>query len=80
MRRIQQQLHAGRAPGREVVDAFLILFGGALMLTPGFITDLLGVALLLPPVRAVVRTALARRFKTIAVSRSGFGGPGFIDV
>lgn len=80
MRRIQQQLHAGRAPGREVVDAFLILFGGALMLTPGFITDLLGVALLLPPVRAVVRAAVARRLRTIAVSRGGFGGPGYIDV
>jgi UPF0716 protein FxsA len=71
-------------PGKEIVDAFLILFGGALMLTPGFVTDILGMALLLPPVRAVVRSVLAKRFKTIAIHRSGFGpgptGGGFIDV
>ena len=50
-------------PGRELVDAFLILFGGALMLTPGFLTDVLGMGLLLPPVRALVRRTLARRFR-----------------
>lgn len=73
IRRLQAQLAAGHAPGKEIVDAFLILFGGALMLTPGFATDLLGMALLLPPVRAVVRRVLARRFKTIAVHRGGLG-------
>jgi UPF0716 protein FxsA len=75
MRRLQAQLEQGAMPGREIVDAFLILFGGALMLTPGFLTDLIGIALLLPPVRAVVRTVLARRFKTIVVQRgTPFGG------
>lgn len=73
IRRVQEQLHAGEVPGREIVDGFLILFGGALMLTPGFITDVLGMGLLLPPVRAVVRSALARRFKVIAVNRGGIG-------
>jgi len=43
------------------------------MLAPGFITDILGMALLLPPVRAVVRKALARRFRTVAINRGGFG-------
>ena len=81
MRRIQDQLQQGRVPGKEIVDGFLILFGGALMLTPGFVSDILGIALLLPPVRAVVRAVLAKRFKTIAINRSGFGGAGgFIDV
>ena len=61
------------SPSTELVDGFLILFGGALMLAPGFLTDLLGMALLLPPVRAVVRRVLSRRFKTIAVDRTGFG-------
>jgi UPF0716 protein FxsA len=81
-RRIQGQLTAGHVPGKELVDAFLILFGGALMLAPGFITDLLGMALLLPPVRAVVRRMLRRRF-TARVFGSGQGpggGPGIIDV
>jgi UPF0716 protein FxsA len=82
MRRLQSQLEMGRVPGKEIVDAFLILFGGALMLTPGFVTDIFGMALLLPPVRAVVRAVLAKRFTTIAINRSGFGGAGggYIDV
>jgi UPF0716 protein FxsA len=72
-RRLQAKIERGEVPGSELVDAFLILFGGALMLTPGFVTDLVGIALLLPPVRIVVRRIAARRFKAIAVQRSGFG-------
>jgi UPF0716 protein FxsA len=74
IRRIQAQLAEGNVPGSELVDAFLILFGGALMLTPGFLSDIAGMALLLPPVRAVVRRVLARRFKVAAIKRTGFGG------
>jgi UPF0716 protein FxsA len=64
-RRAQRQVDAGRVPGREIVDGVLILFAGALLLTPGFLTDVLGILLLLPPVRTAVRAAvvhhLARR-------------------
>jgi UPF0716 protein FxsA len=77
-RRIQEQLNRGVVPGAAIVDGFLILFGGALMLTPGFMTDLLGISLLLPPVRAVVRRVLARRFTIVASNRGGFGD--IIDV
>lgn len=63
VRRIQQTAGAGRVPGVELVDAFLILFGGALMLAPGFLTDILGMMLLLPPVRVVVRRVLRGRFQ-----------------
>jgi len=49
---------AGKVPAREVLDGALIIFGGALLLTPGFVTDLLGLGLLLPPTRALVRRAL----------------------
>lgn len=62
VRRIQVATSAGRVPGAELVDALLILLGGALMLTPGFVSDIAGMALLLPPVRAVVRGVLRRRF------------------
>jgi UPF0716 protein FxsA len=41
----------GRVPTTEVVDGVLVLFGGALLLTPGFVTDLLGLALVFPPTR-----------------------------
>jgi UPF0716 protein FxsA len=62
VRRMQIAVAQGRVPGRELVDAFLILFGGALMVAPGFLTDVLGMLLLLPPVRSVVRAVLRRRF------------------
>jgi UPF0716 protein FxsA len=62
LRRMQRSLDAGRVPGTELVDGFLILLAGALMLTPGFLTDIVAIFLLLPPVRAVVRRELRRRF------------------
>jgi UPF0716 protein FxsA len=62
IRRMQRALEAGRVPGTEIVDGFLILLAAALMLTPGFLTDILAIFLLLPPVRALVRRELRRRF------------------
>jgi UPF0716 protein FxsA len=61
LRRMQRSIDSGRVPGTELVDGFLILLAGALMLTPGFLTDILAILLLLPPVRAVVRRELRRR-------------------
>ena len=60
LRRAQAVLDRGEVPGKEMIDGVLILAGGALMLTPGFITDVFGVLLLLPPVRAGVRAAARR--------------------
>jgi UPF0716 protein FxsA len=61
-RRFNVTLQSGRPPAREVLDGVLVIFGGALLLTPGFISDILGLLLLLPPTRAVVRAILVRRF------------------
>src|SRR5438045_8267990 len=61
-RRFNAALSEGRAPAREVLDGALVIFGGAFLITPGFISDALGVVLLLPPTRAVVRRALVRVF------------------
>ena len=58
--KFQSALAEGRIPHREVLDGVLIIMGGAFLLTPGFISDILGVLLLLPPTRAVVRRALVR--------------------
>jgi UPF0716 protein FxsA len=69
VRRIQAQLDAGRMPGTELVDGFLVLFAGVLLLTPGFLTDCMAIALLLPPVRAVVRRTLRRYFAARIVIR-----------
>lgn len=54
-------LTESRIPGREVLDGVLIIFGGALLLTPGFVTDIVGLLLLIPPTRAIVR-GFMRRF------------------
>jgi UPF0716 protein FxsA len=61
-RRFNVALQSGRPPAREVLDGALVIFGGALLLTPGFITDVFGVAFLAPPSRAVLRRLLVRRF------------------
>jgi len=59
--RFQTTMQAGRVPHREVLDGVLVIFGGAFLLTPGFITDIFGFLLLLPPSRAVFRRFLIRR-------------------
>ena len=75
-RRFNETLRAGRAPARETLDGALVLFGGALLITPGFLSDILGFALLLPPTRALVRRVLARRFLG-RMTVSMMGGPAF---
>jgi UPF0716 protein FxsA len=62
-RRLQATVATGGVPGVELVDAFLILLAGALLLAPGFISDVLAIALLVPPVRAGVRSLLLRRLR-----------------
>src|SRR4051794_25926548 len=52
-RRFNVALAEGRAPAREVLDGGLIIFGGAFLITPGFLTDIIGLLLILPPTRAV---------------------------
>ncbi len=54
--RFNRTMAAGRVPAREVFDGAMIVFGGALLLTPGFITDIVGIWLLLPPGRALFRS------------------------
>jgi len=59
--RFQGTMQAGRIPHREVFDGVLVIFGGAFLITPGFITDIVGVLLLLPPTRSLFRRWLVRR-------------------
>jgi UPF0716 protein FxsA len=85
LQRIRAALDRGEMPNREVADGFLILFAAALMITPGFITDGLGLVLLFPPTRALVRrtllaAALRRGQVTVMSGQRGrvrFGGNGF---
>ena len=63
LRRAHERVSAGAVPGRELVDGVLILFAGALLLTPGFLTDAVGILLLVPPVRAGLRRAVTRQLR-----------------
>lgn len=71
LRRAQVQMSNGRVPGTELIDAVLIVFAGALLVTPGFLTDVIGILLLVPPVRAALRglarKRLARRLDVIEI-------------
>jgi UPF0716 protein FxsA len=60
--RFQEATQAGRIPAREVADGALIILGGAFLLTPGFLTDIIGFLLLLPPTRALFRRTVVAMF------------------
>jgi UPF0716 protein FxsA len=60
-RRFNAALTEGKMPHREVIDGVLVIFGGAFLITPGFITDVVGLLLLLPPTRSVIRSQVVRR-------------------
>ena len=82
LRRANEKVSRGELPTDELASGVLILFGGALMLTPGFLTDVVGLLLVLPPTRALLRGTVKRRFASgpIVVSRTrvvgGFAAPG----
>jgi UPF0716 protein FxsA len=75
-RRFNETMAVGRVPHRELLDGVLVIFGGAFLITPGFLTDIVGLLLLLPPTRSVIRRLVVRRLgRRIAVS-----GPERFDV
>jgi len=75
-RHFNDSLSAGRPPAREVLDGGLIILGGAFLLTPGFLTDIIGLLLLIPPTRAVLRRLVVRRFARTFITRATGGSRG----
>ncbi len=71
-RRFNEAMAAGRVPAKEVYDGAAIIFGGALLLSPGFITDVLGIFLLLPPTRALLRKMLVGTARRVGPARAAF--------
>lgn len=70
----------GETPSREIVHGACVLLAGVFLLAPGFFTDVLALALLLPPVRAVVaRVAVGRRIARVTVRRTDGPGPTIIE-
>lgn len=70
-RQFNEVMAEGRVPHRELFDGIAVIFGGAFLITPGFLTDIIGLLLLIPPTRAVVRRIatgwLGKRFGLSAV-------------
>jgi UPF0716 protein FxsA len=57
--RLRQQVDAGQPPEREVFEAFCLVLAGIFILLPGFVTDILGILLMLPPLRGLLFNAVA---------------------
>ena len=76
LNQIRTRLERGELPGNELVDGVLILVAGALMLTPGFLTDAVGLVLLFPPTRIAVRSVVVRRYSKRITAAGWSGGPG----
>jgi len=80
LRSLQEALGAGRMPARELADGALILVGGTLLLTPGFVSDVAGLVCVLPFTRPLVRGTLVRfltrRFLASGTVATGFPGAG----
>jgi len=77
LRRLREDSAAGRMPADALIDGFLILLAGILLVTPGVMSDLLGVALLIPPARAVVKRAGGAWIKRNIEVRAGNATSGF---
>jgi UPF0716 protein FxsA len=77
--RFNEQVVAQREPSKDVADGVCLLGAGLLLVLPGFLTDALGLLLLLPPIRALAARALVRRYSgrsRVRVIKATYGPPG----
>jgi UPF0716 protein FxsA len=77
---IRQTMGRGQLPARAMGDAIMVGVAGALLLAPGYFTDLLGILLLVPPVRSVIYRFLASRMTVVTPARMRPQRPGVIDL
>ena len=87
--RVRDRIEAGEMPGNELVEGALVVSGAVLLITPGFVTDLIGILLLIPPSRFLVRKFTMRRitrrlrvFRTVTpgAGRGSYAGSSDDDV
>ena len=64
--KIKTDVNSGRVPAQELIDGLLVLVGGIVLLTPGFLTDICGFLLLIPQTRHVFKRLLKRQFQKYA--------------
>ena len=75
--RAQQRANQGEIPGQEMVEGIVLAVGGALLITPGFVTDIIGFSCLLPFTRKAFATQLMSRFTVIASQQHASGSAHF---
>lgn len=76
--RVTDKIRQGQMPSNELVDGALMIFGGALLLTPGFFTDAFGLAMFIPPLRAVARKMVLKRVRGRVTTMHTSGGHAFM--
>ena len=81
LRDMQATLSRGELPARQLGDAMLIGLGGLLLLLPGYFSDVIGILLLIPPVRSLIYRLLATRFRVVPGGGEPYRPePGLIDL
>lgn len=70
---MRQQMNRGQVPAKALADAALIGAGGLMLLLPGYFSDIIGILLLLPPVRAAIYAFLRSRIQVVPMAGAGFG-------
>ena len=68
--KIRSDVSSGRVPARELIDGLLVLIGGIVLLTPGFLTDIFGFVLLIPVTRNVIKGFVRKQFERMANYRT----------
>lgn len=74
MARIRRETDAGRAPGREMAHGAMIILAGVLLIIPGFVSDIFGLLLFIPPVRDLAWRFLRSRIQIVSTFTTGRGG------
>ncbi len=73
---LQQEMNAGRVPAMQIAEGVALLFAGAVLLTPGFITDAIGFSLLIPPVRqSMIKWVMKQGIIKTQTATTGFKQP-----
>lgn len=70
LKKVQEQWRSGQPPGNAMLDALCVFIGGVLLLAPGFITDIVGLLLLLPITKSLVRPILIKMLKKIFLRKN----------
>ncbi|MDG1818490.1 MAG: FxsA family protein [Porticoccaceae bacterium] len=70
----RRKFEEGQLPAQEIAEGIILAVCGALLLTPGFVTDLIGFSGLIPPIRRIIAQFILSRMVVASVSTSGRGG------